>query len=82
MAAQQGQWLQRGRVILRCMRALSALIEQVRKINTSLKELAFMLRVPAPRKKFRTAVHSCGRCYLPNLDNTAEVLEMAEGELS
>jgi hypothetical protein len=34
----------------------------------------------APRKKFRTAVHFCGQCYLPNLDNTAEVLAAVEGE--
>jgi hypothetical protein len=34
----------------------------------------------APRKRFRTKVHSCGKCYLPNLDNTAEVLAIAEGE--
>jgi hypothetical protein len=32
------------------------------------------------RKKFRTAVHSCGLCYLANLDNVAEVLAAAEGE--
>jgi len=25
-------------------------------------------------------VHDAGRCYLPNLDNTAEVLAYAEGE--
>jgi hypothetical protein len=34
----------------------------------------------APRKKFRTDVHSCGRCFLPNLDNIAQVLVAAEGE--
>ncbi len=39
-----------------------------------------MVKAPPPRKKFRTAVHSPGRCYLPNLDNTAEVLAIAEGE--
>lgn len=33
-----------------------------------------------PRKKFRTAVHSSGQCYLPSLDNTTEVLAVAEGE--
>ena len=32
------------------------------------------------RKKFRTTVHSSGRCYLPNLDGTTEVLAIAEGE--
>jgi hypothetical protein len=33
-----------------------------------------------PRKKFRTAAISCGKCYVSNLDNTAEVLAAAEGE--
>ncbi len=33
-----------------------------------------------PRKRFRTAVLSAGQCYLPSLDNTAEVLAAAEGE--
>ena len=31
-------------------------------------------------KKFRTIIHSCGQCYLPSLDNTAEVLVAAESE--
>jgi len=62
------------------MSVVSALIEQVRKISASLKELCLMLRAPVPRKKFRMKVHSCGRCNLPNLGNTAEVLAMAEGE--
>jgi hypothetical protein len=34
----------------------------------------------APRNKFHMTVHDAGRCYLPNLDNTAEVLAFAEGE--
>jgi hypothetical protein len=69
---------------------VAALIERIRKIrgaslkavvNAALREgLVRMLKAPAPRKRFRTRVHSCGRCYLPNLDNTAEVLAMAEGE--
>jgi len=37
-------------------------------------------RALVPRKKFRTGSHFCGQCYLPNLDNTAEVLAAAEGE--
>ena len=37
-------------------------------------------RVLVPRKKFRIAVVSCGKCYLPSLDNTAEVLAAVEGE--
>lgn len=42
--------------------------------------IAKVRRALAPRKKFRTAVHSCGKCYLPSLDNTAEVLAAVEGE--
>jgi len=69
---------------------VAALIEKVRKaqavslkevVNAALREgLAHMVKPPAPQKKFRTTVHSSGRCYLPNLDNTAEVLAIAEGE--
>jgi len=67
-----------------------ALIEKIRKatnvslgevVNAALRNgLERMLQLPPPSKKFRTKVHSPGRCYLPNLDNTAEVLAMAEGE--
>lgn len=50
-------------------------------VNAGLREgLARMLRRLAFRKEFRTAVHSSGRCYLPNLDTTAGVLATAEGE--
>jgi len=69
---------------------VAALIEKIRKKNdASLKELvnaalreglARMVNPPAPRKKFHMTVHDAGRCYLPNLDNTAEVLAFAEGE--
>ena len=69
---------------------MAALIERVRKdtkaslkevVNAALRDgLARMMSAPSPRKKFRTGVHSPGRCYLPNLDNTAEVLAIAEGE--
>jgi Ribbon-helix-helix protein, copG family len=69
---------------------VAALIEKVCKatdaslkevVNAALREgLAHMVKPPVPRKKFRTAVHSSGRCYLPNLDNTAEALGIAEGE--
>ena len=67
-----------------------ALIEKIRKatnvslgevVNAALRNgLERMLQLTPPSKKFRTKVHSPGRCYLPNLDNTAEVLAMAEGE--
>ena len=69
---------------------VAALIEKVRKdkvaclkevVNTALREgLVRMVQAPAPRKKFHMTVHDAGRCYLPNLDNTAEVLAFAEGE--
>jgi hypothetical protein len=69
---------------------VAALIEKIRKKNdASLKELvnaalreglARMVDPPASRKKFHMTVHDAGRCYLPNLDNTAEVLAFAEGE--
>lgn len=69
---------------------VAALIDRIRKakdvslkevVNAALREgLVRMAKEPAPRKKFRTAVHSSGRCYLPNLDNTADVLAFAEGE--
>jgi hypothetical protein len=55
------------RITRRLSNAVAALIEKIR------KSLAI-------RNKFRTAAHSCGQCYLPNLDNTAEVLAVAEGE--
>ena len=69
---------------------VAALIAKVRKskdaslkevVNAALREgLVRMVKAPAPRKKFRTGIHSPGRCYLPNLDNIAEVLASAEGE--
>jgi len=67
---------------------VAALIQKVREatraslkvvVNSALREgLVRMVKAPAPRKKFRTGGHSCGRCYLPNLDNTAEVLAITE----
>ena len=33
-----------------------------------------------PRRPFRTPVLPAGRCLLPSLDNTTEVLRIAEGE--
>jgi hypothetical protein len=69
---------------------VAALIERVRKatktslkavINAALREgLVRMVEAPAPRKKFRTGVHSPGLCYLMNLDKTDEVLAFADGE--
>ena len=34
----------------------------------------------AARKKFRTAVYSCSKSYLPRLDNTSDLLAVAEDE--
>jgi hypothetical protein len=52
-----------------------------RGLYAALREgLAHVVKPPVTRKKFYTTVHSCGRCYLPNLDNTAEVLVIAERE--
>ncbi len=69
---------------------VAALIAKIRKttnatlrevVNAALRDgLVRMLRPTPPSKKFRTSVHFAGRCYLPNLDNTAEVLAIAEGE--
>jgi ribbon-helix-helix CopG family protein len=69
---------------------VAALIQKIRKktdaslkelVNAALREgLARMVDPPAPRNKFHMTVHDAGRCYLPNLDNTAEVLAFAEGE--
>ncbi len=59
---------------MRTTLSLAALIKQFRKAKaTSLKETA-------SRKKFRTTAHSSGRCFLQNLDNTGEVLVIAERE--
>jgi hypothetical protein len=66
-------------LIAKIRTAKSASLKEV--VNAALRDgLDRMLNAPAPRKKFRTGVHSAGRCYLPNLDNTAEVLAITEGE--
>jgi hypothetical protein len=52
-----------------------------RRLGDYVVALVVRVRVAmVPRKKFRTAVHSCGKCYLPDLNNTAEVLAAVEGE--
>jgi len=56
---------------------VASLIKEL--VNADLRKgLVHMVKPPASRKKFRTTVHSSGRCYLPNLDNTTEVLAIAE----
>jgi hypothetical protein len=58
--------------------SFAALIKILRK---ALREgLTNIVKPSSSRQKFRTTVHSSGRCYLPNLDNTAEVLVIAERE--
>jgi hypothetical protein len=69
---------------------VAALLEQVRGatgaglkevVNTALREgLLGMVEPPASRVPFRTEAVSLGRCYLPSLDDVADVLASAEGE--
>jgi hypothetical protein len=62
---------------------VAVLLEKVcEATNASLKDVlnaALRLGLVRMMRPFRTRVHSSGRCYLPNLDNTAEVLAIAEG---
>ena len=69
---------------------VAALLEQIRKatgtglkevVNTALRDgLLGMVQPPASRLPFRTEAVSLGRCYLPSLDDVADVLSSAEGE--
>ena len=69
---------------------VAAALERIRRLrNISFKELVNeTLRKglqeasePTPKNEmFRTQTFSVGRCLLPNLDNVAEVLAIAEGE--
>jgi hypothetical protein len=68
---------------------VAAMLEQVRKkqkislkaaINTALRQGLVSMNKPAKRGRFRTEEVDAGRCYLPNLDDIAEVLAWAEGE--
>jgi hypothetical protein len=69
---------------------VAAMLEQIRKsrdaslkevVNAALREgLRKMAEPPGAAQIFRTTPHDAGRCYVPNLDNTAEVLAFAEGE--
>ena len=65
------------------------MLEQVRKkqklslkaaINTALRRGLVSMNKPAKQGRFRTEEMDAGRCYLPNLDDIAEVLAWAEGE--
>jgi hypothetical protein len=69
---------------------VAKMIEQRRKatdatfkeiVNQALREGLTSMAKPSRRKKlFRTKAVSHGKCYLPNLDDTSEVLAFAEGE--
>ncbi|HEY7334527.1 MAG TPA: CopG family transcriptional regulator [Bryobacteraceae bacterium] len=69
---------------------VAVLLERIRKqrevslkdvINTALRHgLAEMQATPKPRTPFHTWPLPLGRCRLPNLDNIAEALAIAEGE--
>lgn len=52
-------------------------------INTALRLGLDRLETPAGRDskpRFETPTYATGRCALPNLDDTSEVLAFAEGE--
>jgi hypothetical protein len=51
-----------------------------RVVNEALREGLARLDEPQPQTEFRTRTVSLGRCRLGNLDDVAEVLELAEGE--
>ena len=69
---------------------LAAVIERLRKtreaslksvINDALREGLKQLDSPRPqRKPFRTRTADVGKVLLPNIDNIAEVLAIAEGD--
>ena len=57
----------------------SAKLKQV--VNEALRiGLARMVEPDPPRERYRTPSHAIGRCLLPDLDNIAEVLAVAEGD--
>lgn len=69
---------------------VAALLERARRnsrasfkelINSALREgLQRVSEPPAKRKRFETTAVDPGRCYLPNLDDVAEVLAAIDGE--
>jgi hypothetical protein len=69
---------------------VAALLQQVQKkhkgslkhvINTALRAgLVSMSKPPAPRKLFHTKTLNTGPRAIPNIDCTAEVLALIEGE--
>lgn len=70
---------------------VAALIERLRKtkgmplkdiVNQALREGLKRMMSPPPDKRttFQTRSVDLGRCHLPNVDNVAEAIAMAEGE--
>lgn len=69
---------------------VAALLEQMRErrkaplkqiVNEALREGLTRLEAPQPRsRKPPTTPASLGRCFLPSIDDVAEVLAIAEGE--
>jgi hypothetical protein len=50
-------------------------------VNEALRHgLRDMMTTPPPRKAYTIRPVSLGRCRLPNVDNIAEVLALAEGD--
>jgi hypothetical protein len=49
-------------------------------VNEALREGLVAMNRPAKRRRFQTKAVDLGRCYLPSLDNIAEVLAVVEGE--
>jgi hypothetical protein len=48
-------------------------------VNDALREGLQRLERPDPVKPYRTKPMHLGKCYFPNVDNVAEILEEVEG---
>lgn len=49
-------------------------------VNEALRRGLSDMSTPRKRKPFRTKAFHCGKALIPNIDNTAEVLALLEGE--
>ena len=66
-------------LLARVQREEKATLKDV--VNAALRHgLTAMQRKTPPAKRFHTKTLVLGKCYLPNLDNIAEALAIAEGE--
>ena len=66
-------------LLARVRKAKKASLKEV--VNAALRDgLVNMITPAGPRKPFRTTAVDLGKCYLPNLDNTSEVLATIEGD--